>query len=157
MKEGEKHMKNNIVVVSILVALVFGGGGFVAGMKYSQSKRGNFMTQQGDGNRTGARLMTQGGPSGATRNTFRPVSGTIASIDETSITVKLQDGSSKVILLSDKTSISKSQEGVKTDLLTGEAVTVFGAENADGSVTAQNVQLGTLGGPMGSASGAPRQ
>jgi len=57
------------------------------------------------------------------------------------ITVKLEDGSSKIILLSEKTSINKASEGSITDLTAGEKVAVFGTTNADGSVTAQNIQI----------------
>ena len=46
---------------------------------------------------------------------------------------------------------NKSETATKTDLKTGEKVTVFGSSNADGSVTAQMVSLGTTmlfrGGP----------
>lgn len=80
------------------------------------------------------------------------------SSDDKSITVKLQDGSSKIVLLTDTTSISKSTEGSKSDLKTGEKVAVFGTENSDGSVTAQNVQLNPIlrGFMGGTPSGSPR-
>ena len=67
--------------------------------------------------------------------------GEISAQDEKTITVKLQDGSSKIILLSDKTSINKASVGLISDLTVGEKVAVFGTSNADGSVTAQNIQL----------------
>jgi len=57
------------------------------------------------------------------------------------ITVKLPDGSSKIILLSEKTSINKASEGSVADLVVGEKVAVFGTTNTDGSVTAQNIQI----------------
>jgi hypothetical protein len=71
-----------------------------------------------------------------------PVSGEIISQDDTSITVKLQDGSSKIVILSGNTNINKSSEGSKSDLKTGERVTAFGTTNSDGSITAQNVSIG---------------
>jgi hypothetical protein len=67
--------------------------------------------------------------------------GEIISSDDKSITVKLQDDSSKIILINAKTFINKAQTVDKTELKVGEKVSVFGAENTDGSVTAQNVQL----------------
>lgn len=70
-----------------------------------------------------------------------PTAGEIIGADEKSITVKLQDGSSKIVLLSEKTQINKAEKATKEDLKKGEKVAVFGTENPDGSVTAQNIQL----------------
>lgn len=71
----------------------------------------------------------------------RQVVGEVINKDETSFTVKLPDGSSKIVLFSGKTSFNKTQEGSMSDLKEGEKVGVFGTENTDGSVTAQNIQL----------------
>lgn len=78
------------------------------------------------------------------RTGFRPVVGEIISKDDKSVTVKLQDGGSKIVLFSDGTSINKVSEGSKDDLKTGEQVGIFGTENSDGSVTAQNIQLNPI-------------
>jgi ribosomal protein S1 len=93
---------------------------------------GRFNSQQGDH----SNQFRQGSGLG-----LRPVSGEIISQDDKSITVKLQDGSSRIVILSDQTEINKTSEGSKEDLKTGERITTFGTENSDGSVTAQNVQL----------------
>ena len=135
--------KQYLIIIVLIVAV--GGGAFFGGMKYQQSKQPNFSRQFAE---QGAR-MGQGQIQGnaglpAGRQGFRPVSGEIISGDEKSITVKLQDGSSKIILLTDKTEINKASEATKDDLKTGEKVAVFGTENSDGSVTAQNIQLNPL-------------
>jgi len=124
-------MKNKTVIIALLIVFVVGAGGFFAGMKYQQSKSPRFGNFQGAGNRQ-FQQRAQG---------FRPVNGEIISADEKSITVKLQDGSSKIVILSDTTTISKSADATKADLKVGEKVAVFGTENSDGSVTAQNIQL----------------
>lgn len=141
-------MKNNMIVIIVVVALIVGAGGFFAGMKYQQSKNPRFGNFQG--NRNGQLQQRNQG--------IRPVNGEIISSDDKSITVKLQDGSSKIVLLTDTTSFNKSAEGSKSDIKVGEKVAVFGTENSDGSVTAQNVQLNPqLRGFMGSTpSGSPR-
>lgn len=130
------------MVLTIIVAILVGAGGFFAGMKYQQSKQPAFLRQFGDGQgvRTG-----QGTPQG-----LRPVNGEIISVDEKSITVKMVDGSSRIVLLSEKTEINKAASGTKEDLKVGERVAVFGSENSDGSVTAQNIQLNPIlrGNPM---------
>lgn len=133
-------MKNNTIIL-ILVAIVFGGGGFFVGMKYQQSQRTSFMRQFNDGQVGQGRQFGQGQNRMAG---FRPVAGEIISSDSNSITVKSQDGSSKIVLLNDKTTINKAEKGSKEDLKTGVEVAVFGSENSDGSVTAQSVQLNPM-------------
>lgn len=135
-------MKNNIIVPIVISAILFGAGGFFGGMKYQQNKRPTM--------RFNGQVPGQQNRGGA-----RPVAGEIVTVDATSITVKLMDGSSKVVLLTDKTMINKSSTGDKTDLTTGAKVSVFGTENDGGSITAQNIQLGEFRGPMGSPSGTP--
>lgn len=126
-----------VPIVTIILVLLIGIGGFFAGTKYQQSKQPTFSRQFGNGQ--GAR-NGQGQFQGS-RQAFRPVNGEIISSDDKSITVKLQDGSSKIVILSDKTEINKADQAKKEDLKVGEKVAVFGQENSDGSVTAQNIQL----------------
>ncbi len=121
-------MKNNNLITIILV-LVFTSIGFYGGMKYQQNQRKNFPAQLGDGQG----MVRRGG--------FRPVAGEIISADDKSITVKLQDNSSKIVLINTKTIINKAQIADKSELIAGEKVSVFGSENTDGSVTAQNIQV----------------
>lgn len=133
----------NVKLIAVVLIIVALGGGFFAGMKYQQSKSpavrfGNFQGAR-NGN-FGQRGTTAG---------FRPLNGDIISMDDKSITVKLQDGSSKIVLLSDTTAFSKSTNGSKSDLKTGEKVAVFGTENSDGSVTARSVQLNPQAGGFG--------
>ena len=129
--------KENLKILLIILALVIGGGvGFFAGMKYQQSKQQSVARQF---------LGQMGGRQGtANRLGFRPVNGEIISADEKSITVKLQDGSSKIVIISETTQINKAEQATKEDLKVGEKVAVFGQENSDGSVTAQNIQINPL-------------
>jgi len=127
-----------MMIIAIILIFVAGAGGFFVGMKYQQGKQPAFSRQfgNGQGTRTGGQLQ-----GSSNRMGFRPVPGEIISSDDKSITVKLQDGSSKIILFSDKTEINKAANATKEDLKVGEKVAVFGQENSDGSVTAQNIQL----------------
>ncbi|MFA6017164.1 MAG: DUF5666 domain-containing protein [Patescibacteria group bacterium] len=136
-------MKNNYLITAILV-IVFAGAGFYGGMKYQQSQRGNFSGQFGN-EQIPMRNGRQGNTGVNGRGGFRPVAGEIISADDKSITVKLQDESSKLVLINSKTVVNKAQVVDKTELKVGEKVSVFGSENTDGSVTAQNVQLGPVG------------
>ncbi len=129
----------------LLIAVIFAGGGFFGGMKYQQ-KRGlqNIRQQFGGGQfqrgNGSANISGQPRPAG-NRMGGRGVTGEILNRDEKSLTVKLPDGSSKIVLLSESTTINKATAGTREDLKTGEQVVVFGTENTDGSVTAQNIQL----------------
>jgi hypothetical protein len=136
--------KTNISVLAIVLIIAGSAAGFFAGTKYQQNQTlsafqgrdGGMMGNTAGGNRTsGSTRMQQG---------FRPVAGEIIAQDDKTITVKLQDGSSKIVNIADSTTINKSSEGAKTDLTTGQKVSVFGTENTDGSVSATNVQLNPM-------------
>lgn len=130
-------MKNqNTLIITILLVVLVGGGAFFAGMKFQQSKGRQFANGQ-----LGGRITGQGQAQGGNRTGFRPVNGDIISTDDKSITVKMTDGSSKIVLVSQTTVINKASSATKEDLKVGEKVAVFGQSNTDGSVTAQNIQL----------------
>ena len=132
-------MKNNTVIIIAIISLVLGFGGGYLFKNYQVGKmRPNF----------GSLLPDRQGNGQGLQNVQRPqtgfgsmVMGEIISQDENSITVKIQDGSTKIVILGDSTTYSKSQSIEKTELSTGNQVRVSGNANSDGSITAQNVQL----------------
>lgn len=121
-------MNKKLLITAVVVLIVAGGAGFYGGMKYQQSK-----TPAG----RQAGLSRQFGNN----NSFRPVNGQILSAGNNTITVKLSDGSSKVVILTSSTQINKAAQGTAADLQVGSTVAVIGLANSDGSVTAQSVQL----------------
>jgi hypothetical protein len=129
-------MKNNWLVIAILM-IVVGAAGFFGGMKYQQSR----LTSRFAGGQMQTLRNRQGVPALGMRNGAGAVRGEIIDKDESSITVKLADGSSKLVLLSENTRINKAAEATTEDLKTGESVMVFGQTNDDGSVSATDVQL----------------
>jgi subtilase family serine protease len=132
-------MKNNLISI-LIVAVVVGAVCFFAGMQYQRSQRQAFGGQfAANGQRAGNTGQFQGVTNRA--GGLRPVNGEIVASDNNSITVKLQDGSSKIILVDSKTQINKAATATKSDLKNGEKVVVFGQENSDGTVTAQSIQL----------------
>jgi hypothetical protein len=156
----EVSMMNKIVIVVVVIAVAIAG--FFAGMKFQQSKavsgaEGNFRTGMMGGNGTFRQKMNGGAPNGQTMM-GQAVRGEIIKADDSSITVKLADGSTKIVVLSTNTTIAKSENGTKSDLKAGEQVMVFGSNNSDGSVTAQNVQLNPKSFfRVSSPSGEPKQ
>ena len=80
--------------------------------------------------------------------------GNIIAQDSGSITVKLDDGSTKIILIPGSTTIAVTPTGTASDLAVGKDVTVIGATNSDGTVTATQIQIGTLPGLGGRPAGA---
>jgi flagellar basal body-associated protein FliL len=130
--------KNKNLIITILVAVVVGAAGFFGGMQYQKSKLPVF-NRQLMGGRFDQRQNGQ--QQNGQNRTIRPISGEIISSDDKGITVKLQDSSSKIVLLTDTTIINKAEGATKDDLKVGEKVIVSGETNQDGSITAQNIQL----------------
>jgi hypothetical protein len=131
-KVGSKN--TNILLVAILVLLI-GGGAFGIGYKVGQSNsKSSLASQFGQAARNSQ-------PNNARRMGGGQIIGTITAGDGKTVTVQLQDGSSKIALISATTTINKASAGTTTDLKTGEKVAIFGSTNADGSVTAQSIQL----------------
>ncbi len=119
---------NKKMIIAVVISLVIGGGlGFYSGSLYGKSVSVS--------SRTGLNRR----PSMQQSADFS--GGNIIKKDDTSITVQLRDGSSKIIFYSGTTKIMKSVSGITGDLVVGEQVTVSGAKNSDGSVTAQSIQI----------------
>ncbi len=135
------------IIPIIIVLVVVGGGAFYGGMKYGESKSplGGFSRQafqdlspeqraQFPQDSTGRNLQ-EGIIRGA------GLSGEVIDKDEQSITLKMPDGSSKIIFFSDSTQISKTTEGLKSDIEIGKQIIITGEQNSDGSYTAKTIQL----------------
>lgn len=156
-------MKQKNIIVMVIVVIIVGVGAFFGGMQYQKSQQPSFTQfggrgQLGGGDQGGNRMFRQ--RAGGQGGNVQAVRGEITSTDSGSITVKMQDGSSKLVSISKSTNITKSDAGATTDLKKGEQVMVFGSNNSDGSVTAQMVQLNPMmrfGGNTGGKQPAPTQ
>ena len=140
---------NKIIIGVVIGAIVIGGGSFYAGIKYAGAKsqtgfRGANFANFSEGDRQARFQQTgsagTGGPTGMRGGDF--AAGGIISKDSQSITVKLQDGGSRIVLFSGSTTVSKIAAGSAEDLKAGEQVTVNGMANQDGSMTARAIQIG---------------
>ncbi len=134
-------MDKKYIAISIVVMIIVGGASFYCGMKYgSMAGRGrnasgaaNFQPRgQFPGGLSGARSGLAGG--GVTM-------GEVINRDDQSVTIKLPDGGSKIIILSDSTTINKTAPGTNDDLAIGTTLSVVGKTNDDGSITADMIQL----------------
>ena len=146
---------NKLIAIVIATAVVVGGGAFYGGMKYAQSKVPQGRLSQADfqnlqnfsPEERQQRLQELGANAGGFRGGQRGgnaggfTTGEIISKDDKSVTVKLRDGGSKIVFLSDSTEITKSAAGTLSDLEVGKNISVNGTANSDGSITAQLIQL----------------
>lgn len=143
-------MKKTILAV-IITAVIVGAGAFYGGMKYDKSKNSasnlsaaafaNLSPQERQARLQQMGANGQGIEQRSNRTNGGFVSGQIIAKDDKSITIKMQDGSSKIVFFSDSTSVMKSDSGNAADLANGQQVTITGTANQDGSVTAQNIQI----------------
>ena len=125
-------MNNKITMIIIGVVLI--GVSFYGGIKYAESKTPVRRALGGFGQNDGQR-----GTRGANSGGF--VNGDIIAKDSTSVTVKMRDGSSKIIFVSDSTTVMKAVSGKLSDLSVGEQITSMGTANPDGSITASSIQI----------------
>jgi hypothetical protein len=168
-KLGGSMQQKQLLITAVLV-LVVGVLAFAGGMYFQKSRQSMFNRQWAADGKFGSGTVSfsQGGPGGGNvafgqmgggRGTggaaggangsvrtmgIRPVDGEIIATNDQSITVKLADGSSKIVVLSANATINKAAVATKADLTVGQKVAVFGQANADGSVTAQSIQLNPL-------------
>jgi len=144
-----------LIPMLIAVVVIAGGASFYGGMVYGKSQaikgqaaqRGGGTDRQfaNGGQFRGANGTRPGGQAGAAgftggRNGGGLVNGEILSIDANTMTVKMRDGSTKIVLLAGSTEISRFVAGAASDLAVGETVMVMGQANPDGSVIAQTIQ-----------------
>ncbi|MFA5935673.1 MAG: hypothetical protein WC787_02375 [Patescibacteria group bacterium] len=130
-----------LIAPLIVCALVVGGGAFYGGTVYAKKTMptGNaaFANFQGGARPTGA-----AGQNGQFRMQLGgATAGEVVSKDDTSLTVKLRDGGSKIVFFSASTTVAKMETASMTDIAQGSNVTVMGSANQDGSVTANAIQL----------------
>ncbi|MFH1789808.1 MAG: hypothetical protein ABH832_01945 [bacterium] len=128
--------KTLLIIILIIIFAGVGGGGFYAGIQYNKSQSTNrFANFQG----------TRNGNFNAQNTRPGIISGSIVSKDDNSITLQLQDGSSKIIFYSETTQIGKFETGTAEDLFEDQTITVNGTTNPDGSTTAQSIQIRPAG------------
>ena len=141
--------KNTMMIVAVVLIVVAAAGGFFGGMMY-QKNQASTLAGAGRGN-----YAARFGQSGQHAASLRPVRGQVLSMDNNSLTVKLSNGSTEIVVLSSSTAFMQSTTAALGDVKTGDTVNVVGTANSDGSVTAQQVQINPpAGGAMMRPTGA---
>lgn len=136
-------MKKNSqsIIIAVLVIIIVASASFFGGMKYQQSKIGSKRFGMGQFAANGQNMRFSGRNNGARAGFGGIVAGDVVGVDANSITVKLSDGSSKIVNLTNSTTYTKTDTASKADVTTGTKVAVIGAKNSDGSVTATSIEL----------------
>jgi len=132
------------IIPIIITLIIIGAGAFYGGMKYGQSKSpsSKFSSQNFQNlSQEQRQQLSQGRTGGAGANFLN---GEVIAKDEKSLTLKMQDGGSKIVFFSDSTKISKTTEGSINDVEVGKTLSVGGKQNSDGSFTAETIQLSPL-------------
>lgn len=143
-------MQKKLIIAVLITAIIAGGGGFFIGK--STSSQSNFsganfvgfanMTDEQrqalrdnmPSNMTGDRAMTS-------RSGMTASSGEVTAKDNQSLTLKLADGSAKIVFYSASTTVSQFQASSVDDLSIGTSVMISGKTNDDGSITASMIQV----------------
>jgi len=128
---------NKQITIFITIVIAVAGLSFYGGVKYNQtqfaSERTANRAQFGGGN--GTRAFRGGADGGGF------VSGEVIAKDDTGVTIKLREGGSRIVFLSGGTEVMKASSGSVQDISVGAQISANRAVNADGSVTAQMIQI----------------
>lgn len=138
--------KNQSTIMRVVAGLLLMGASFFAGVQYQSSIQSNGsrstnqtgMRQQGTGQQ---RNFAQGGAQNGPQ-VGGMVTGEVIALESQSMTIKMTDGGSKIVIVAGSTSYQKNLAGSLTDVVVGGKVTIIGTANSDGSVTAKTVMLG---------------
>ncbi len=129
-------------IILLIVGLVAGFAGGYYFKNYQQNKLRNNLRNGAD---VGQRFVPNGDATGQRGGGFAGgISGDIISMDDKSVTVKLNDGSTKIVLLGESTTYSNLLDAKKEDIKEGTKIMVIGSSNSDGSLTAQRIQLNPI-------------
>lgn len=144
-------MNTKNIMIAVVVAVLVGAASFFGGVQYQKSKVvTNGSARGGNGQYvSGQRGDRQGGQGEIRSNVNNAIignggafeSGEIISKDDSSITIKMRDGSSKIVYFSGSTNVGKTVDGASSDLQVGQNVMVNGTTDSSGAITAKNIQI----------------
>lgn len=130
------------ITISVITGILTLTLGFFGGLTYQKSKTASQFMRGGNRQANGTTLQNGVGQRNGALRGNAPVSGKIISLDTTSLTVQIANGSNKIVVISNQTKVNKTQDASITDLKMGDDVMIIGTQNTNGSVTAQSISLG---------------
>jgi hypothetical protein len=137
---------NKKTIISVAAAIITSGGlGFITGSNLDKKESSNVRKEQiGDfQNMRGTGQVGSAIPGGKGMGGGM-VSGEVLSIDGQSITIKIQNGGSKIVLVPDDVKVTKSVSTDRSDIKQGENITVIGKANGNDSISAESIQIRPL-------------
>ncbi len=132
------------IFLAVTVVFTVGALCFYGGIKYDQSKSPSEMEKNGNFDASGFQTGASFGMDGTSQNNLEIANGEITAIDNNSITIKTQNGGTKIISYSELTEITKTETASTDDFKIGETISVSGASSEDGSINAETIQINTL-------------
>lgn len=143
MEKVEKISKNDKKIwLSVALLVIVGAGCFYAGTLVSKGKG---KTTGGIPNGKMGGLNGNVSSTKGMRNNASFINGELLSKEDQKLTIKLQNGGSKIVLFANNTEVVKSTSGTLEDLITGSNLMITGTTNDDGSLTAKSIQLRPTG------------
>ncbi len=140
------NSKNNLVLGVVVVGVA--AVSFFGGIQYQKSQASempNFgagmRNAQGRNNSEFGRPNNNQGNMGG-RNGM--IVGEVSSKDANSLTIKMSDGSSRIVILSDNTTYRMASEASSDKVEVGTKVAVMGNQGTDGSTTAENIEINPI-------------
>lgn len=146
-------MKAYVIALLVVVAVL---GGFYGGYKVGQNNVSAATNNAGNqASRTGG-AFTRGGAGGfaavcpspgapsPSPGTQAVARGTVTDLSSTSLTVTSTACDVKIVF-GPTVTVQKQAAGSTSDLLDNQTVTITGTRQADGSILAQTIQIGTGG------------
>lgn len=143
-------MKNqNMIVACTVTAVVAGSIGFFGNNLYQQSQRNSRFPQMenrtGNGqNNFGTNRQVNGSIQPGMMGRGGALNGEVTAKDNKTLTIKLSDGSSKIVILSDNTTYRTSTETTQDKVEIGTKIAAFGTTSTDGTTVATSIEVNPI-------------
>ncbi|NUP50713.1 MAG: hypothetical protein HOW97_25890 [Catenulispora sp.] len=139
-------------VTLALIGVVLAVGGFVGGIAVGKSNADSTKSTNTNANAAAGGARTRGGFTGGQNggtggqngqfNRGGTVTGTVAAVNGTKLTVTDSTGKQVTVDTNAQTTVTIGKTGALTDLANGSEVTVIGTPDSSGTITARSVLSG---------------
>lgn len=139
--------KKNYIIVSIIIVLLTSSAYFLGSATSKNKNVESKIEKTGrmgfspNGDMPSFDRSNTGGTSGKRMFQGKFVNGEVISNDGTVMTIKLENGGSRIVLTSQATKFNKNIEANIQDVSAGKTVMITGESNPDGSMIANNIQI----------------